>query len=57
MKYEGKFHSIDVYSDPECPPGKIYFIEGKLKIPPGTILSQITTQIEELIKEVKKHGG
>jgi hypothetical protein len=58
MKYEGKFRGISVYSDPECPPGKIYFISEKLTIPPGVKFdNELERLIEKMIDEVKIQGG
>jgi len=63
MKYEGKLLGVDVYSDPECPYGKIYFIEGKIILPPGLIFSKsVKYKIKNLIKVTNstikgaKHG-
>ena len=54
MKYEGKFMGVDVYSDPECPLNKIYFIEGKIKMPPGMdITEELSALIEDMIKKFK----
>lgn len=55
MKYEGKFAGVDVYSDKDCPPGRIYFINGKIQVHPRTHLAteELKRQIRKMIRDCK----